>query len=327
MAFPSWQYIFNQVTGKLDLPYPATQVINPGVFQVGLNEAFDVMYSAFLAAQLPRIEIVSYVTVVPGTTALTAADMGILNFGDFIYLSERTLGSNDRYIDLEPVDRLAQEVPTERLRQFNYRDNTFFFIGATTTRQLEIKYDSSGIAPSDPDALITVDACANFLTNYIVGVLGPRKGYDEIGAQCMRLALGANLNPAVPGGQLYALIQPLVRSRQNVQVARKPFTARRRIGTGWATPFIGVQQGTTGGGVQNVPIQLSTFNGTVLPTPDGTTTVFVLIVGVVSISVVSLNGLGLTLGVDYTVLGNQITMTVAPGVTDVITCEVYIATQ
>ena len=334
MSFPTWSTINQQVLGKLDDPNGS--IFTPAVFQVGLNEAYDVLYSAFLAAQLPRIETVVYITVPVGTTQLTPAQMGISSFGDFVYLSERTLGSNDRYIDLEPVDRLSQRVPFERLQEFNYRDGTFFFIGATTNRQLEVKYDSSGAAPvSDgtaptKDAQITVDSCQNFLSNYTVGVIGSRKGYDEIAADCRGLAVGPRFNTGTPGGQLFALLQPLIRSRQNVQVARRPFSARRRMGIGWlAAPQIGVQQGTTGGSVNNVPIQYSTANGTILPAPDGVTTVFVLITGVTTFAVVSLNGVTLTLGIDYTILGNQVTLIggVIPTATDTITCEAYAATQ
>ena len=42
------------------------------------------------------------------------------------------------------------------------------------------------------------------------------------------------------------------------------------------------QQGTTGGGVQNVPIQFSTATGTIVPAPDGVTTIFVLTSGILA---------------------------------------------
>jgi hypothetical protein len=334
MAFPSWQSIFDQVTGRLDSPWPAVQVFSPAVFQVGFNEAYDVLYSAFLAAQAPRIEIVIYVTVPAGTTSLTPAQMGVANFGDFIYLSERTLGSNDRFIDLTPVDRLAQRGMNNRLGEFNYRNDTFYFIGATNNIELQVKYDTSGQAPvSDGTApsnaaVIAVDSCQNFLANYTVSVIGPRKGYDEIAQDCRALAVGRRFNDGVPGGQLLALLQPLVRSRQNVQVARKPYTVQRRMWTGWAQPYIGVQQGTTGGGVQSVPIQYSTANGTIVPAPDGVATTFVLVTGITAFAVVSLNGVTLTLGIDYTILGNSVTFIngVVPRTGDYVTCEAYAAT-
>lgn len=332
MSFPTWQSIYGQAIGRLDDPLGA--IFTPAVFQPALNEGYDVLYSAFLSAQAPRIEIIVYPTVPTGTTQMTPAQMGIANFGDFVYLSERALGSSDRFADLVPVDRLTQRGQTDRLLEFNYRDGTFFFIGATGNIELQVKYDTSGSAPvSDGTApsnaaVITVDSCQNFLSNYAVSVMGPRKGADEIASDCRLLAVGRKFNDGVPGGQLLALISPLVRSRQNVQVARKPYTAQRRAWSGLAQPYIAAQAGTTGGGVNNVPIQMTSANGTIVPSPDGTTTIFVIITGVVSVAVVSLNGVTLTLGSDYTLLGNQITFIAqTPQVSDVVTAEVYIATQ
>ena len=333
MAFPSWSGIYQQAINRLD--DPLGQVFTPSVFQPGLNEAYDVLYAEFLKAQAPRIEIIIYVTVPQGTTQMTPAQMGISDFGDFIFLSERILGSQDRYRDLDPVDRLSQRPQNTLLGQFNYRDNCFFFIGATNAIDLQVKYDTSGVAPvSDgtsptKDALITVDSSQNFLSNYAVSVIGQRKGYDEIAQDCRALAVGRKFNDGVPGGQLYSLLSPLVRSRQNVQIAPKPFTAQRRMWSGWAAPFIAAQQGTTGGGVQAVPIQFSTFTGTIVPAPDGTTTIFVLTSGVLAFAVISLNGVTRTLGSDYTIISNQITFIngVVPQIGDTVTAEAFIAIQ
>ena len=333
MAFPTWSSIYQQAINRLD--DPLGQVFTPAVFQPGLDEGYGVLYAEFLKAQAPRIEIVIYVTVPQGTTQMTPAQMGIADFGDFVFLSERILGSSDRYRDLDPVDRLSQRPQNTLLGEFNYRDNCFFFIGATNAIDLQVKYDTSGVAPvSDgtsptKDALITVDSSQNFLSNYAVSVIGARKGYDEIAQDCRALAVGRKFNDGVPGGQLYSLLSPLVRSRQNVQIAPKPFTAQRRMWSGWAAPFIAAQQGTTGGGVQNVPITFSTFNGTIVPMPDGFVTVFVLTSGILAFDVIALNGVARVLGVDYTLLGNQITW-IAPNPPqpgDIITVDAYIITQ
>ena len=333
MAFPSWSSIYQQVINRLD--DPLGQVFTPAVYQPGLNEGYDVLFSEFEKAQAPRIELIVYVTVSVGTTQLTPAQMGISDFADFIYLSERILGSSDRYCDLTPVDRLSQRPANTRLGEFNYRNGTFYFIGATNAIDLQVKYDTSGVAPvSDgtaptKDALITVDSSQNFLANYAVSVIGARKGYDEIAQDCRALAVGRKFNDGVPGGQLYSLLSPLVRSRQNVQIAPKPFTAQRRMWSGWAAPFIAAQNGATGGSVNNVPIQVSTATGTIVPAPDGSTTVFVIVFGVIAFAVVALNGVARILGTDYTIISNQVTFIngVVPQPGDVITCEVYPAVQ
>ena len=78
-----------------------------------------------------------------------------------------------------------------------------------------------------------------------------------------------------------------------------------------------------------MPVQFSTATGTIVPTPDGVTTIFVLTSGVLAFAVVSLNGVARILGTDYTLLGNQVTFVngVVPQPGDIITCEVYLATQ
>jgi hypothetical protein len=74
---------------------------------------------------------------------------------------------------------------------------------------------------------------------------------------------------------------------------------------------------------------MSTANSTIVPVPDGSTTVFVIIVGITALAVVTRNGVTLTQGYDYSVLGNQISFLqgVVPAVGDVITAECYPATQ
>jgi hypothetical protein len=305
------------------------------VFQVGLNEAYDVLYAEFLKAQAPRIEIQVEITIPAGTTQLTPAQMGISDFGDFVWLSERVLGSNDKYIDLEPVDRLAQRPPFTLLKQFNYRDGTFFFIGATNNIDMLVRYDTSGQAPvSDGtkpscNAQITVDSSQNFLANYTVSVIGPRKGYDEIAADCRNLAMGSRYNSdAIIGGQLYSLLSPLVRSRQNVQVAPKPFTAARRLGLFWATPYIAAQQGATGGGSQNVPVQFSSTNGGIIGAIDGINNTFVVNAAVLSMSVYVNQGLQVQ-GVDYVPTNNQMVFNPAsiPQPGSSITAQCYLLYQ
>ena len=81
MSYPTVQYVLNQFLSILD--DPAGTVFNPTVpsgqitpFQAAFNEAYDVLYSAFLNNQCPRIvQIVTGIVVPPMTMALTPADM------------------------------------------------------------------------------------------------------------------------------------------------------------------------------------------------------------------------------------------------------------
>jgi hypothetical protein len=121
----------------------------------------------------------------------------------------------------------------------------------------------------------------------------------------MMLAVGPKYAAGVIGGQLFQLIQPMVRERQLVQVAPKPYTVSRRYGIYRQVPYVAAQQGTTGGGSQNVPVQYSSANGTIIGMIDGINHRFWIVVGVTNMTLY-VNGLMQTVGQDYTFIGNQI---------------------
>jgi hypothetical protein len=133
---------------------------------------------------------------------------------------------------------------------------------------------------------------------------------------------------------LLDLVGSLVRSRQKVQISHRPYQS------GWgrgfrlwgAGTYVGPsQQGTTGGGAQNVPIQYSSALGGIVGVLDGTNTVFVIDIGGTggTTQQVTLfrNGVMQTMGTDYTLLGNQITFFPAsvPIFGDILTADVWLS--
>jgi hypothetical protein len=330
MSYPTRLQIKTRYLQRLDQPPliggvdPPGAVFTDAIFQEAFGEAFDALYSAFLSYQVPRIEIVQDGIILPPLTAsLTPAQAGIANFGDFDYLAERAAYSTDTFVDLNPVDRLTQRAATDRLAEFCYRNATFYFVGATSVRELRLGYDSSGQAPTLDTAQIAVDSSLTFLSNYAVGVSARQKGYEEVGSECMMLAVGPRYHQGIIGGELFRLVQPAVRSRQNVQIARKPFSASRFRLRPAATPYIASQPMVAGMNATNVPVEFSTANATIVGAVDGVNLVFVLILGGVQHMEVSRNGVLQTVGVDYTSINNQITFVLAsvPQIGDIITAE------
>ena len=300
----------------------------PSLFQSAFSEAYDVLFNAFLNQQVSRVEQVVQGIIVPPSPipfSLTPAAMGIADFADWDWLAERLAGSTDKFIDLYDSDRLTQRGVIDRLLETVFQNGAFQFAGCTTPRELQMKYVASGEAPTADGTAIGIDSCLNFLANYAVGVAGGRKGYEDIASRCMNFAVGPKFHLGSIGGELFRLTQPLVRSRQNVVVAHKPYTTTRRIGIRRrGIPYVSAQQGTTGGGAQHVPIQYATSAGTIVGSIDGVNTVFYIIVGVLSFTLYK-NGVYQTLGVDYTAVNNQITFLAAsiPQSGDVITAEAY----
>ncbi len=330
---PTRGYVRQQFLACLD--DPAGAVFDPPNLPAGLtspftaafNESYDVLFSAFLNQQVPQVEnVVDGIIVPPMTTVLTPAAMGIADFADFSWIRERQAGSTDKFIDLIELDNLTQRAPSDRLIETVWQNNAFQFVGATTVRELQIKYVSSGQAPTDNNTVIGIDNSASFLSNYAAGKAGPRKGYPELGDAAMMFAVGPRFSAGVIGGELYRLIQPLVRERQHVQIAHKPFTVERRRGIRRALPYVAAQAGTTGAsGSVNIPSQFSTSDGTITPLPDGATTRFWLTLSVLSMQVF-VNGVMQTSGVDYVSVTNQIDFLPAstPQTGDLITAEAYL---
>lgn len=262
------------------------------------------MFSAFWMHQCPRVQIITTCTLSALATSLTPAAAGISDFADIDELEERLNGSSERYTTVDRVDKLSQRAMGDRLLEFNWRNDTFYFVGATTARDLRITYASSGSAPSSGS--INVDNSLSFLSNYAAGVAGPRKGYDELADRCMRMAVGPRYAEGIIGGQLWQLIQPRVRSMQNVQIAPRPYGYERRLSRR-RVPYVAAQQPQ---GVGVAPVQFSYFAGTITGTLDGVNATFYLPYPVTTAEAV-LNGSELTRDQQFTHAANVITF-IAP---------------
>lgn len=339
MAYPTrlqvkqlyWQLLDDPAASVFtDTPNATTGAVS--VFQSGFSQAFDLLFNNALNQQVPRVEqVVSGIVIPPSPIpfSVTPAAMGLTSFADWEWISERQWGSNDKFLDLVDEDRLSQRAPTDRLIETVYQNGAFQFVGCTTVREIQIKYVASDVAPTADGASITFDNSLNFLANYAAGVTGGQKGYDAIADRCRQFSVGPKFDLGSIGGELFRLMQPLVRSRQNVQVAHKPYSTQRRAGT-WrrGVPYVAVQQGTTGGGSQSVPMEFTTANGTITPAPDGTNLVFYIVLGVNQNITVFKNGVLQTYGIapgDYINVSNQINFNIGsvPLVGDILTSSAF----
>lgn len=289
-----------QFLGLLDDPNAAT--FNDTVFQLAFQQGFDALFGAFLNHQCPQIQAIASYTLPATITSLTPATAGLNDFADGDQLEERLNGSTEKFTDLTQVDRLSQRDPSDKLMEFVWRQNTYWFVGATTTRELRITYESTGAAPTDDSTSIEVPNSLSFLSNFAVGMAGRRKGYDEIADTCMQFAVGPRYSQGQIGGELWRLVSARVRSMQHVQLQQRRYSVtsqniRRRI------PFIQVIG--TGGGDTTITLY-SYFAGTITGTLDGVNPTFTLSSSVTSGAVI-LNGTTLTPAQHYTLSGNVLT--------------------
>ncbi len=288
----------NRTLALLDDSAGAT--FTTAIYTEGFSEAWDAMRSAMVQYQIPFIEEIVEVTISPGVTSLSPSTAGIGGFGELVEIEERRDGSTDHYQRIWEVDKLAQRDPGEVLGEFVWRLDSFQFIGATTARQIRIRYWDTGAAPTS--GTTGVDGAITFLSKYAASVMAPRKGYDEYAARYKLEAVGGRYEEGLIGGALFRLIQPMVRSRQRVQVAPKPYSViRRRI---WRrAPYIAANQPAGGG---DMPAIFTLWNGTLSGVADGTNPQFFLSYPVRQV-VVHLNGIALTQDMHFTHGANMVT--------------------
>jgi hypothetical protein len=202
----------------------------------GFQEAHRRLKSRMLELQIPRSKKVVTYTLAAGTAELTPATAGITDFGDLIRLEERASGSSVHYMEMDgPVEELAQRFGGSSLGEFEWREDTFHFVAATTPRQLKITYFESSAPPSSGS--IGIDDSFLFLATYGAAVIAPWKGYDERGDALMLQAVGRDGK----GGYLYDLVSPMVRSLPGIQPAA--YDLQRRGSIRRVAPYIAAPVG------------------------------------------------------------------------------------
>lgn len=314
----SFAQVKERVLNLLDDPTQATfldSIILPAV-----GEAIDALQGGFVFFEIPKSKVVITYTLPAFTTSVTPATMGILDMGEIIELRERASGSTDRYIHVQECDDLPQRPQLQALQNWEWRGDALWFVGATEARQLWLSYFSTTEQPTVLDSTSTgVDGALSFLSLYAAGVAGPRKGYDELAAAYMTRAVGSRYDQGIIGGALFYLCQPMVRSRQRVQVAPRSYSAiRRRFGPRRQV-YIAANAPAGGG---TAPAQFSSALGTVTGTIDGTNATFFLSFPVTTANVYR-NGILMTNNVDCTFGANQIVFVAGqiPQPLDIITVE------
>lgn len=296
----------------------------------GFGEALDVMYSAMLGNQCKRLKVVSpEVALAPLATSITPAAAGITDWGELIHIEERTYGSSEKWLPVWERDDLTQRDPTDKLLEFEWRSDAFYFVGATTQRGLRFTYFTTLEQPTDFTGSTGVDGAKTFLSLYTAARVLRRLGNWEDADYYLEQAVGPlrNWNRGVIGGELFRLIEPMVRSRQNVTWARRPFSATRRLNARRGIPYVAAQAGIFGTGSSSTPVQFTTADGSITGTINSTNLTFYLAYPVSRVSDLTVNGAGKTQGAsaDYVHGANVITFNAgkAPAAGP-ITCNGYL---
>lgn len=271
-----------------------------GKFQEAFSEGYDVMISEMLKNQIPRLKNATQYTLTAATTSLTPAAVGIGDFGELIKMQERNVGSTDQYADLMEWDILPVRPMADWLADFVWRQDTFYFVGANTSRDLLLHYYSSGQAPASGS--VGVDGSMVFLSRYAANVLLDRHGQERMAARYRVLAVGPRYEEGVLGGDLFSLISPMVRSINRTPLEPRPFTL---YSTGFRQrmPVIITAQGASS---TNIPMSFSSSASTIIGTIDGSNATFYVSAPLRN-AAVYLNGIRLTENLHYAWATNVVT--------------------
>lgn len=310
-----------RVLNLLDDPNGAT--FTDAIVLPAVGEAIDSLQSALVFYEIPKSKVVVTYTLPALTTSVTPLAMGITDCGEIIELRERSFGSSDFYTHVYECDDLPQRPQVQVLGNWEWRGDAFWFVGATESRQLWLSYFSTVEQPTALDSTSTnVDGALSFLSLYAAGVAGPRKGYDELAAAYMQRAVGNRYDQGIIGGALWFLCQPMVRSRQRVQVAPRPYSVIRRRLMPRRQVYIAANQPV---GVGGAPAQFTSDDGTITGTINGTNDTFYTSYPVSTI-VIYRNGMLMTQPTDVAFTTNQMIFSAAqiPLTGDKITAEGWV---
>lgn len=124
------------------------------------------------------------------------------------------------------LDRLSQQDPIQSLREWVWRDEVFWFRGATEERQLKIEYESSGTAPVAGD--VGIDDARDFLAHRTAALAAGTRGFDGRAKDLMFLAVGKSGQCDGSGGLLFDLMKPMLMEKQKRRKRPGAFRPRRR---------------------------------------------------------------------------------------------------
>jgi hypothetical protein len=203
---------------------PTGKAFDTGDQSAAFEMAYRRVRSAMVEAQVPRSEKVVTYTLPSGTTTLTPATAGITDMGEPGLLEERLSGSSDDYTEVEPRGVLPQFDAGSSLLYFEWREDAWQFIGATTDRQLRITYLESDAVPASGS--VGLDGSLNLLATLTAAYMAPWQGSPELGEKLMRDALGENRDGH--GGLMAEFISPMVRTMQRSHSVQPPAYDVRR---------------------------------------------------------------------------------------------------
>jgi hypothetical protein len=187
--------------------------------------AYETVWGVALNNGVQMVDVEATYTLTAGTASLTPATASISNMGEPLKLWERASGSSDDYSEMSRVDSLTNLDSSDSLGSWEWRGDTFYFVAATTDRQLKIEYTASAAAPTSGS--IPIDGARLVLAQLTAAMIAqsPLGGQPQLASSYFALAYGPSMTPDASGGSLRLLINPMVKNM--LPVTPRRFRSRR----------------------------------------------------------------------------------------------------
>jgi len=291
---------------------PTARKFTPAKLQNAFAKAYEELTGEMARYFLRKQKRAVNYPLPANTTSLSPATAGISNMGEIIKLEERAYGSDDLYTLVHPRITLPQRVPSIKLYDYEWSDDTMHFVGATNIIDLIITYYDSGVAPTSGS--VGIDGSRNFLAHRTAAIAGRPAGNVELAKLLDIDARGPRQDGS--GGFMHTLIGAMLTADQKTQLQVPYYKAGGSITIGGA---FGLTVADGGGGSVGAPTEV-TPTGTI----DGANDTFTLSAAPLFMSLY-LNGVLLQDGVAYTRTGLTIVMAPAyiPQTSDRLRAQVW----
>lgn len=187
-----------------------------------LNMAMDELQTHMELENVPYTnEVSTPLVITAGVTTISSSTSPALPFDlvDIQSIAERANGSSDNYIPLVHLEFLSNNIQqTESLLYYQWANQKLNFLGATTDRQILIRYVGSALANvvTDTDVINLINS-KPYLTYKTAALCASYIGENESRAQSLEIRAQAALDQ---------FLGINAKSRQNIVVRRRPFMQR-----------------------------------------------------------------------------------------------------
>jgi hypothetical protein len=138
----------------------------------------------------------------------------------------------NQFIPMAPqdtIENVAVLAPSPALSEtiYAWEGGVFRFLPSSMARLIKITYRMSGMVDTNPNAVVPIDDCQDYIATRAAGIAGKTRGASARGAELTMEAIGPTGMADGSGGILRQLLAVDIRNMQRIQYRQRPFRPRR----------------------------------------------------------------------------------------------------